>query len=72
MTQGVTFEKARESLIDAIELWVLSAIKDGDDLPVVNGCKLAVPGLPEAEAVNAQDATVRQGRVGSEIEKAWF
>ena len=40
MTQGDTFERARELLIDAIELWVLSAIKDGDDLPVINGCKL--------------------------------
>jgi predicted RNase H-like HicB family nuclease len=40
MTQGDTFEDARELLIDAIELWILSAIKDGEDLPVVNACKL--------------------------------
>ncbi len=53
MTQGDTFEDARELLIDAIELWVLSAIKDGDVLPVVNGCKLALSGPGEAEAVNA-------------------
>ena len=48
MTEGDTFEVARELLIDAIELWVLSAIKDGDDLPVVNGCRLAIFGQPEA------------------------
>ena len=53
VTQGDTFEAARELLIDAIELWVLSAVKDGDDLPIVNGFKLAVSGPPEAEAVNA-------------------
>jgi len=35
MTQGDTFEEARELLIDAIELWVLLAVKDGDDLPVL-------------------------------------
>jgi predicted RNase H-like HicB family nuclease len=53
MTQGDTFEEARELLIDAIELWILSALRDGDDIPVVNGCRLAVSGPPEAEAMNA-------------------
>jgi len=40
-------EEARELLIDAIELWILTAVKDGKDLPVINGCKLAVSG-PQA------------------------
>ena len=41
MTQGRNVEEARELLIDAIETWILGAIKDGDDLPEVNGCRLA-------------------------------
>lgn len=53
MTQGDTFEGARELLIDAIELWVLSAIKDGDDVPIVNGCKLAISGPSKMETMNA-------------------
>ena len=47
VTQGGTFEGARELLIDAIELWVLSAIKDGDELPVINGCELAISGMSQ-------------------------
>lgn len=47
MTQGDTFEDARELLIDAIETWVLSAIKDGEAPPVVNDCRLAVVEPPE-------------------------
>jgi len=41
MTQGRNVEEARDLLIDAIETWILSAIKDGEDLPEVNGCRLA-------------------------------
>ena len=40
--QGRNFEEAREDLIDAIELWVMSALMDGDEIPVINGCRLAV------------------------------
>jgi hypothetical protein len=39
--QGRDFEEAREDLIDAIELWVMSALMDGDEIPVINGCRLA-------------------------------
>jgi len=42
MTQGRTFEDTRDLLIDAVETWLLSALKDGVSLPVVNDCKLAV------------------------------
>ncbi|HQN20435.1 MAG TPA: type II toxin-antitoxin system HicB family antitoxin [Syntrophobacteraceae bacterium] len=42
MTQGRTFEDSRDLLIDAIETWLLSALKDGDPLPIVNDCRLAV------------------------------
>ncbi len=42
MTQEDNFEDARESLIDAIELWITAGLKDGEDVPVVNGMKLAI------------------------------
>jgi predicted RNase H-like HicB family nuclease len=46
LTQGATFEEARENLLDAIEVWVLSGLRDGDDPPVVNGCQLAITAAP--------------------------
>ncbi len=46
LTQGATFEGARENLLDAIEVWVLSGLRDGEDPPVVNGCQLAVTAAP--------------------------
>ncbi len=42
LTQGATFEEARANLIDAIEVWVLSGVQGGEDLPVVNRCGLAI------------------------------
>gem|GEM_PF-1424003 len=42
ITQGETFEEARALLIDAVETWVLSTLRDGGPLPVVGGCALAV------------------------------
>src|SRR5438876_12444976 len=42
LTQGATFEEARENLVDAIEFWLLSGLRSGQDPPVVNGCRLAV------------------------------
>ena len=42
LTQAATFEEARESLVDAIEVWLMSGLRSGEDLPVVNGCRLAV------------------------------
>ncbi len=35
MTQGRNVEEARELPIDTIEIWLLSAIKDGENLPEV-------------------------------------
>ncbi len=32
ITQGKDYEEARELLIDAVETWILSAIKDGEEL----------------------------------------
>lgn len=41
-TQGRTVEEARANLIDAIEVWVLAGVQSGEELPVVNGCQLAI------------------------------
>ena len=46
MTQGATLEEARESLVDAIEVWLMSGLRSGEDPPVVNGCLLAVTASP--------------------------
>ncbi len=40
MTQGDNHEEARENLIDAIELWITSSLRDGEILPKVNGREL--------------------------------
>jgi len=41
MTQGDNFEEARDNLIDAIELWITTGLREGEDMPVVNDCLLA-------------------------------
>jgi predicted RNase H-like HicB family nuclease len=46
LTQGATFEEARENLVDAIEVWLLSGLRSGEDPPVVNGCCLAITATP--------------------------
>src|SRR5216110_3204147 len=46
LTQGATFEEARENLVDAIEVWLLSGLRSGEDPPVVNGCRLAISAAP--------------------------
>jgi predicted RNase H-like HicB family nuclease len=45
-TQGDTFEEARENLVDAIEVWLMSGLRSGEDPPVVNGCRLAITSAP--------------------------
>jgi predicted RNase H-like HicB family nuclease len=40
-TQGENYEDARENLIDAIELWITAGLRDGAEIPVINGCALA-------------------------------
>ena len=37
ITQGDNHEEARENLIDAIELWIASALRDGERIPSVRG-----------------------------------
>src|SRR5687767_7317128 len=46
ITQGATIEEARENLVDAIEVWVMSGLRSGEDPPVVNDCRLAITAAP--------------------------
>src|SRR5260370_30430271 len=46
LTQGATFEEARANLVDAIEVWLLSGLRNGEDLPMVNGCPFAITAAP--------------------------
>lgn len=51
LTQGANFEEARENLIDAIEVWLMSGLRSGEDPPLVNGRRLAItngPGIASA------------------------
>src|SRR5947209_16850887 len=48
VTQGDTFEEAREGLVDAIEVWLMSGLRNGEDPPVVNGCRLAITVAPRS------------------------
>ncbi len=41
MTQGDNFEEARDNLIDAIELWITVGLREGEEMPLINGVKLA-------------------------------
>jgi hypothetical protein len=46
MTQAASIEEARASLVDAIEVWLMSGLRSGEDPPVVNGCRLAITAAP--------------------------
>ena len=50
LTQGATFEEARANLVDAIEVWLVSGLRGGEDPPVVNGCRLAITAAPRRPA----------------------
>lgn len=52
MTQGDNFEDAHDNLKDAIELWIIVGLRDGDEMPPVNGVQLvtAVEQLEESQA----------------------
>jgi predicted RNase H-like HicB family nuclease len=41
MTQADNFEEARDNLIDAIELWIMVGLREGEEMPAVNGIRLA-------------------------------
>ncbi len=42
LTQGDNFEDARDNLIAAIELWIMAGLRQGEEMPVVNGFRLAM------------------------------
>jgi len=64
LTQGATFEEARENLIDAIEVWIMSGLQSGEELPVVNGCQLAIVGTQRGNR-RAKTQPGIQTRVGA-------
>jgi len=39
MTQGDNFEEARDNLIDAIEVWITVGLREGKEMPLINGGK---------------------------------
>ncbi len=59
VTQGDNFEEARENLIDAIEVWVMSGLRCGEDPPVVNGCRLAITSAPRRPSRGKTQAGVK-------------
>jgi len=56
LTQGATIEEARANLVDAIEVWLMSGLRSGEDPPVVNGCRLAITEAPRSRR-NARHQT---------------
>jgi predicted RNase H-like HicB family nuclease len=42
-TQAENFEEARRNLVEAIELWITVALRNGENLPVINNCTLLKP-----------------------------
>src|SRR5438128_8699326 len=59
LTQGATFEEARENLVDAIEVWLMSGLRSGEDPPVVNGCRLAITAAPGRSARGPSQRRIR-------------
>jgi predicted RNase H-like HicB family nuclease len=55
VTQGSNYEEARENLIDAIELWITSALRDGQRIPSIRGNELM---LVRTRSPRAQRKTV--------------
>ena len=73
LTQGATFEEARENLVDAIEVWLMSGLRSGEDPPVVNGCRLAITkrrrgglGIPSLSPVSRRELVRKLMRLGFE------
>lgn len=53
MTQGKNVDEATELLREAIELWVVLALKDAEEVPIINGRKLVISGPPRPESAYA-------------------
>ncbi len=72
LTQGATFEEARENLVDAIEVWLLSGLRNGEDAPVVNGCRLAVTAAPRRSEHAQSRPGIRSARTDPQAEVFGF
>jgi predicted RNase H-like HicB family nuclease len=59
LTQGANVEEARENLVDAIEVWVMSGLRNGEDPPVVNGHRLAITAAPRRQRNAGSKARVK-------------
>jgi hypothetical protein len=51
-------------LIDAIEVWIMSGLQSGEELPVVNGCQLAIT-VTQGGRQRAKTQTGIQTRAGA-------
>ncbi|MEW6665984.1 MAG: type II toxin-antitoxin system HicB family antitoxin [Thermodesulfobacteriota bacterium] len=57
MTQGDNFEEARDLLIDAIELWITVGLREGEEMPSINGRDLVTASeRPEQESIVGSSA----------------
>ena len=63
-TQGGTFEQARENLIDAVEVWIMAALQSGKQLPIVNGCQLAITTIERGRQRAKADSAAKT-RIGA-------
>jgi predicted RNase H-like HicB family nuclease len=63
-TQGATFEQARENLIDAIEVWIMAALQSSQELPIVNGCQLAITTIERGRQRAKADSAAKT-RIGA-------
>ena len=59
LTQGATVEEARENLVDAIQVWLMSGLRSGEDPPEVNGCYLAITTAPRKPRHGAPQPRVK-------------
>jgi len=53
MTQGENFEEARDNLIDAIDLWITVGLREGEEMPLLNGARLETA----AERIEKSEST---------------
>lgn len=57
MTQGNNFEEARDNLIDAIELWITVGLREGEEMPLINGVMLVTTVEHPEEGDTIENAT---------------
>jgi predicted RNase H-like HicB family nuclease len=50
-------EEARDNLIDAIELWITVGLRDGEEMPLINGAKLVTAAERIEKSANTESTT---------------